>query len=113
MAQAELGAALSWCCFTCQQVAEKALKALCERARLPHLGHNLNTLLRNIEDQFPVQEGVRIACSRLTRHYTSTRYPDAFDQGAPAEQFFEWDAHQAVDDAEEVLAFAEGVIGPP
>ena len=25
----------SWCCFTCQQAAEKALKAVCEHFRAP------------------------------------------------------------------------------
>ena len=103
----------SWCCFTSQQVGEQALKAVCERLRLPHHGHNLNMLRADVEGRVAVSDHVRMACARLTRHYTSTRYPDAFDRGAPVEQFYEGDAHQALQDAEEVLDFAEGAIGPP
>ncbi|MBI5571086.1 MAG: HEPN domain-containing protein [Desulfomonile tiedjei] len=120
-AQAELNACLdllrgkhwSWCCFTCQQAAEKALKAVCEHFRSPQFGHNLNLLLQAIEEHMVVAESVRMACGRLNRHYIPTRYPNAFDRGAPAEQFFEADARQALEDAEEVYRFAEGLVGSP
>ena len=36
---------------------------------------------------------------------------DAFDRGAPADQFFAADARQAIADAEEVLGLATGIIG--
>lgn len=102
----------SWCCFTCQQAAEKALKAINEHFRSPQFGHNLNLLLPAIEAHTAVPEPVRIACTRLNRYYIPTRYPNAFDRGAPADQFFEADARQALADAEEVLRLAERVIGP-
>lgn len=103
----------SWCCFTAHQAAEKALKAACERLRVPHLGHNLNTLLQPIAAETAVSQPVRSACARLNRYYIPTRYPDAFDQGAPADQFFEPDAAQALRDVEEVLDLARRLVGPP
>ena len=103
----------SWCCFTAQQAAEKALKAICERLRRPHFGHNLNVLRQAIEDRTTVPEAVRLACARLNRYYIPTRYPDAFDRGAPADQFFDADAQQAVRDAEEVMDFAERLVRSP
>src|SRR2546430_9543341 len=102
-----------WCCFTCQQAAEKALKAMCEHFRAPQFGHNLNLLLQAVEAHTPVTDALRMACARLNRYYIPTRYPDAFDRGAPADQFFAADAHQAVADAEEVIGFATGIIGSP
>jgi len=118
-AQAELEAARdlcrgghwSWCCFTCQQAAEKALKAICEHFRTPQFGHNLNLLLQAVEAHTAVPDYLHGACARLNRYYIPTRYPNAFDRGAPAEQFFEEDARQALEDAEEVIRFAEGIIG--
>lgn len=118
-AQAELEAARdlykgghwSWCCFTCQQAAEKALKAICEYFRTPQFGHNLNLLIQAVEAYTPVPEHLRSACARLNRYYIPTRCPDAFDRGAPAEQFFEEDARQALDDAEEVIRFAREITG--
>lgn len=100
----------SWCCFTCQQAAERALKAMCEHFRSPQFGHNLNLLLQAIEAYTPVSGSVQMACARLNRYYIPTRYPNAFDRGAPADQFFEADARQALQDAEEVMSFAESVV---
>jgi HEPN domain-containing protein len=54
-----------------------------------------------------------MTCARLNRYYILTRYPDAFDRGAPADQFFASDACQAIADAEEVIGFATGIIGSP
>jgi len=102
----------SWCCFTSQQAAEKALKALCEHFRNPQFGHNLNLLREALEAHIVIPESVRAACTRLNRYYIPTRYPNAFDRGIPAEQFFEADARQAVADAEEVIRLAESIIRP-
>ena len=117
-AQAELAAARSlyetrhwaWCCFTCQQAAEKALKALCERFRTPQTGHNLNLLVQAVAEHVAVPDSVRRGCARLNRYYVPTRYPNAFDRGVPAEQFFEDDARLALDDAEEVVRFAHATV---
>ena len=102
----------SWCCFTAQQAAEKALKAVCERLRVPHFGHNLNMLRQAIEAQVAVPDSVRQAGARLNRYYIPTRYPDAFDRGAPSDQFFEADARDAMRDVEEVMDFAERLVRP-
>jgi HEPN domain-containing protein len=103
----------SWSCFTCQQAAEKALKALCEHFRTPQFGHNLNMLVQAVDTHILVGESMRMACARLNRYYIPTRYPDAFDRGAPADQFFAADAQQAVADAEEAVRFATDIIGSP
>jgi len=71
----------------------------------------MNLLLQAVETFVAVTESLRMACARLNRYYIPTRYPDAFDRGAPADQFFASDARQAIADAEEVLGFATGIIG--
>ena len=101
---------LEWAVFAAQQAAEKAL---CEHFRTPQFGHNLNLLVQAVETHTSVAESMRMVCARLNRYDIPTRYPDAFDRGAPAEQFFEADAAQAVADAEEVLRFATDIIGSP
>ena len=97
----------SWCCFTCQQATEKALKAVCEYYRTPQYGHNLNQLLQTVETHAAIQASIPAACARLNRYYIPTRYPDAFSQGAPADQFFEDDARRALADMDVVITFAE------
>lgn len=101
----------SWCCFTCQQAAEKALKAIGEHFRQHLIGHNLNLLVQTLQNFIAVPESVRLACARLNRYYIPTRYPNAFDRGAPVDQFFEPDAREALEDARTVVDFARSVVG--
>ena len=101
----------AWCCFACQQAAEKALKAVLEHLRTPRPGHNLLELLAHISGQLQVPESVRRACVVLNRYYISTRYPNAFPSGAPVQMFDEQDAREALSHAQEVLAFAERATG--
>ena len=102
----------AWCCFTAQQSAEKSIEAILNHIQCGALGHNLNTLIQEIEQHLQVDKAVIDACTRLNRLYIPTRYPDAFARGVPAEQYFDQDANQAVQDAEEVLRFARTIIQP-
>ena len=102
----------AWCCFTAQQSAEKLIEAILNHIQCGALGHNLNTLIQEIEQHLQVDKAVVDACIRLNRLYIPTRYPDAFASGVPAEQYFDQDANQAVQDAEEVLRFARTIIQP-
>ncbi len=99
-----------WCCFTCQQAAEKAIKAVGEHFRQHLIEHELILLLDELQAFTAIPENVHQACARLNRHYIPTRYPNAFDRGAPVDKFFEQDAREAVQDAEMVLEFARSVI---
>ena len=102
----------AWCCFTAQQSAEKSIKAILNHLQSDTLGHNLNTLIQEVEQHLQVNQAIINACIRLNRFYIPTRYPDAFASGVPAEQYFDQDANQAVQDAEEVLSFARTIIQP-
>ena len=120
-AEAEYAAARSlvdhghwaWCCFTCQQVAEKALKAVLEHFGNAQTGHNLNLLLEVAAEYVPPPEEVHQACVRLNRLYIPTRYPDAFSEGAPADQYTKRDAQEAIQDADAVLRYAREAIESP
>lgn len=117
-AEAELKAAkdllatdnYAWCCFTSHQAAEKGLKAILEHLRARTPGHNLNELIEAVGHHIAVNVDLKAACARLNRLYIPTRYPDAFVSGVPAEQYFQADAKQAIEDAERVVNFAKTVI---
>lgn len=110
-AQAELSAAewllegdrYAWCCFTCQQAAEKALKALLDRHGIVRPGHDMLGLLGELEMQ---DEIVCSAARRLNCYEVATRYPDVHPWGVPAEQYDGADARSALEDARAILAFA-------
>jgi HEPN domain-containing protein len=100
----------SWCCFTCHQAAEKALKALAEYFREPQFGHNLNSLVQSLAKYTSIPDQIQQIASRLNLYYIPTRYPNAFDRGAPADQFFEANAKEALEDTMEVIKFVKSII---
>lgn len=101
----------AWCCFTCQQAAEKALKAVLEHLGRPTPGHNLIALAEEISKHLEVPKEVRDACRILNRYYIPTRYPNAFPSGAPIHMFNEDDALEALKLAEAVLNYARQATG--
>ena len=48
----------AWCCFTAQQSAEKSIEAILNHIQCGALGHNLNTLIQEIEQHLQVDEAV-------------------------------------------------------
>lgn len=91
-------------CFHSQQAAEKASKALLLLLGRSEPGHSVSELLLKARG-----EGVEITEDHirygrvLDRYYIPTRYPNAFDRGAPHEYFMEEDAEEAIRMAEEVI----------
>lgn len=96
------------CAFFCQQVAEKALKAVLYRTGTRPWGHNVSSLLDQIcvilqieSDQSPQREAMS-----LDEHYIRPRYPDAGDDA----DYDIASANRALSDAQTVLAFARKVF---
>jgi HEPN domain-containing protein len=87
-------------CFICQQVAEKALKAIAlSKGALEIKSHSLV----RIAEALGVNGEIDRMGRRLDVYYITSRYPDAFAEGAPFEYF---DREQA----EEALGFASAFI---
>jgi len=95
------------CAFHCHQAAEKALKALLYAAGDRPWGHVLPSLLERAESQGIVESdaGVTRAVNELDKHYTSTRYPDAFEAVIPAEYYEIGMAEETVEWMEVILQF--------
>jgi HEPN domain-containing protein len=76
------------CAFFCQQVAEKALKAVLYQSGERPWGHNVSSLL----DQIGVVLGISLhqapqnEALSLDEHYIRPRYPDAQDETEYDEQ---------------------------
>ncbi|MHA1266142.1 MAG: HEPN domain-containing protein [Candidatus Helarchaeota archaeon] len=96
----------AWTCFLAQQTAEKSFKALGEEFGLMMWGHDLVDLLKPLKKIISIPDSIEIHCKTLNLYYISTRYPDAFTSGYPAEKFSENQAKDAITIAKEVLKFA-------
>jgi len=101
----------AWCCFACQQAAEKALKAITEHFGYPTAGHNLIALIEEVSKFIQVPNEIKTACRILNRYYIPTRYPNAFPSGAPVRMFNEDDANEALQHSEKVINLARTATG--
>lgn len=102
-----------WCCFACQQSAEKYLKAALDARRIDKEGHYLPGLLARLASTVAVPEEVTDACAILNRLYIPTRYPDAHQEGAPIDVYRERDARDALRELGIVAEFIESIVRAP
>ncbi|RHX83343.1 HEPN domain-containing protein [Leptospira stimsonii] len=80
-------------CFVCQQVGEKALKALAYfRGADLVKSHSVKTIAKELNENGEIES----IGQKLDLYYIPTRYPDAFTDGAPFEYFEESQAKEAV-----------------
>lgn len=89
-------------CFSAQQAAELAVKALLESQGRIELGHSVVQLLQATSD---VPSEILAAARVLDRYYIPTRYPNGFPAGAPMDFDDQPTAEEAVKLAETILEF--------
>ncbi|MCH4816341.1 MAG: HEPN domain-containing protein [Saccharolobus sp.] len=96
-------------CYESQQTAEKAVKALLSYFHKELRGHSITFLLQSSSIQIP---GEILKCAQeLDKHYIPSRYPDAYDQGAPADYYNEDDANRCLDCGKKILSWVKGIVG--
>ena len=102
------GGEYSWACFKAHQAAEKAIKSLLWGTGSPSFGHSLPILLqRLVELGLEVPERIRENAVRLSKYYTTTRYPDVWSEGIPEDYYVRGEAEEAISYAEDVLRWVE------
>lgn len=88
-------------CFQCQQICEKAIKALrYGRGERVVFGHALVELAAPL----PALAGFRDHLSILDQYYVPTRYPNGLPGGVPSEVYTRTQAAAAVEVAQQVVA---------
>src|SRR5437867_5110044 len=99
-----------WSCFSAQQSAEKAVKALYETLGAHAMGHSVSTLLQRLPKPERPDTGLVNEVKLLDRHYIPTRYANSHPQGAPMDYYTRQDALEALRIAEKVQQYCEGRI---
>jgi HEPN domain-containing protein len=94
-------------CFSAQQAAELAVKALLESQGRIELGHSVYQLLQTAGD---MSSEILAAARVLDRYYIPTRYPNGFPAGAPMDYYDQPTAEEAVTLAETILEFVGGQL---
>ena len=100
-----------WSCFAGHQAAEKAVKAVFQKAGMDAWGHTLTALIGNLCKIKEVTDRVVNCAKILDKHYIPTRYPNGFDSGAPTDFYTEEEAQKAIQCAEAMIEFCRDQIG--
>lgn len=98
------GGMYNWAVFAARQAAEKMLKAayITLRQEDPPAIHSLLGLAKSIAVEVP--EAVAEDLRELSRHYVTTRYPDAIE-GVTADAYSATSAKRAIAQAERIAAW--------
>jgi HEPN domain-containing protein len=99
-----------WACFSAQQGAEKAVKALFQKMGAAAWGHSVADLLAELAPRHAVPEALVDAALELDKAYIPSRYPDAHPSGSPRRLYIRAEAERLVDHAEKIVQFCEGLL---
>ncbi|MBW2370150.1 MAG: HEPN domain-containing protein [Deltaproteobacteria bacterium] len=99
-----------WACFTSQQAAEKAIKAVFQAQNMSVRGHSTVKMLEGLKDQMDLSEEIFHAARVLDRYYIESRDPNGFPEGSPMDFFDKKIADEAYDAASQILRWSENTI---
>lgn len=99
-----------WACFSAQQAAEKAAKAVFQKMGGETWGHSVSDLLQLLAEEHEVPENLLDAALELDKAYIPTRYPDAHPSGTPRQRYTETEAKRLVRHAEHILRFCDDFL---
>lgn len=99
-----------WSCFSAQQAAAKAVKAVFQRLGGEAWGHSVADLLRELSRYYLVPEELMQAALELDKAYIPTRYPNAHPSGSPRRRYTKEEALRLIAYAERILRFCQGLL---
>lgn len=100
-----------WSCFTAQQAAEKAVKAVYQKLNMSVKGHSIVKMLEELQSStLKISEELFHSARILDRYYTVSRYPNGFPEGSPLDFFDEKIAREALDAAHKIVRFCDDKI---
>lgn len=102
-----------WACFSAQQAAEKAVKAVFQMMHTEGWGHSVMDLLEELSARYPVPENLKDAALELDKAYIPSRYPDAHPSGSPRRRYTRGEAERLVEHAQSIVQFCENLLSRP
>jgi HEPN domain-containing protein len=104
------GGFYDWACFSAQQAAEKAVKAVFQKLGAEAWGHSVADLLEELNRSQTVPDELKDMALELDKAYIPTRYPNAHPSGSPRRRYTQTEAERMVAHAEQVIQFCEGFL---
>lgn len=100
----------NWACFSAQQSAEKAIKAVFLRMHAEAWGHSVADLLQELSSKHDVPEALMDGALELDKAYIPTRYPNAHPSGSPRRKYTKEESGRLIAHAERILKFCSGLL---
>jgi HEPN domain-containing protein len=100
----------NWACFSAQQSAEKAAKAVFQKMGAEVWGHSVADLLSELSKTYTVSKELVNAALELDKAYIPTRYPNAHPSGSPRSRYTEGEARRLIEHAKEIFKFCSGIL---
>ena len=104
------GGFYDWACFSSQQAAEKAVKAVFQKMGAEAWGHSVADLLKELSRRHPVSKELENSALELDKAYIPTRYPNAHPSGSPRTRYTEEEAKRLIAHAERIVRFCAGLL---
>ncbi len=100
----------NWACFSAQQSAEKAIKAVFQKMGAEAWGHSVADLMQELSRKHEVSEELMEAALELDKAYIPTRYPNALPSGFPGSRYTEVEARRLINYADEIIEFGKSLL---
>ncbi|HAZ27958.1 TPA: DNA-binding protein [Candidatus Acetothermia bacterium] len=99
-----------WSCFSSQQAAEKAVKAVFQRMGGEAWGHSVADLLAELSRHRPVPKDLHDAALELDKAYIPTRNPNAHPSGSPRTRYTQEEASRLINHADKTVRFCADLL---
>jgi len=100
----------NWACFSAQQSAEKAVKAVFQKMGAEAWGHSVADLLQELSSKAEISEELVNRALELDKAYIPTRYPNAHPSGSPRQRYIKGEAERLIEHAQEVFRFCSDLL---
>jgi HEPN domain-containing protein len=100
----------NWACFSAQQSAGKALKAVFQKLGAEAWGHSVADLLKELSKKYNISEELEEGALELDKAYIPTRYPNALPSGSPRNRYTKQEARRLIQHAEKILKFCSDLL---
>ena len=99
-----------WACFSAQQAAEKAVKAVFQRMGAEAWGHSVADLLTELGGRHTVPDRLRDGALELDKAYIPAQYPNAHPSGAPRTRYTRTEAARLIEYASQIIEFCSNLL---
>jgi len=104
------GGFYNWACFSAQQAAEKAVKAVFQRMGAEAWGHSVADLLKELAKRHAIPEELLNGALELDKAYIHTGYPNAHPSGSPRTRYTTEEARRLIGHAERIFKFCSDIL---